>query len=116
MYFREHLEELLHDLVNLYSQLRSVIIIGDFNAHLNGKTFIRHIDRRRAALCELTNMLHLFNITTALICVGAEYSNVSYDKSSKSLIDHVIFSSDLINSVRYCNITDDNCFNVSCRI
>ena len=38
---------------------------------------------------------------------------MSYDKVSKSLIDHVFLSSDLTSSVNYCNIFDDDCFNVS---
>ena len=39
---------------------------------------------------------------------------MSYDKSSRSLIDHVIVSDELSLYVKYCKILDDNCINVSC--
>ena len=46
--------EVLYDLISMYSQLGKVIIMGDFNAHLNGGTFFKDIDARGKALCDLS--------------------------------------------------------------
>ena len=65
--------------------------MGDFNAHLNGYTFI----------------------TTSQMCSCADSSYIPYDKSSSSVIDHVIVSNELSYFIKYCMILDDNCINVS---
>ena len=66
-------------------------LMGDFNEHI----------------------FNLYTITTSPIFDGADASYVSHDKVSKSLNDHVYLSSDLTSSVKYCNILDADCLNVS---
>ena len=111
-YFRQHID-LLHDLISMYSQVGTVIIIGDFNAHLNGSVFIKQIASRGNALSELTSIFDLINISTSSFCIGADTSYVSYDHHNKSLIDHVITSDELVHYIVYCIILDDDCLNVS---
>ena len=53
----------------MYSQLGKVILMGDFNAHLNGTSFIKHIDSRGAALRDLINLFNLSAITTLQMLV-----------------------------------------------
>ena len=110
--YREHVE-LLYNIVSMYSQLGIVILMGDFNAHLNGPSFIKHIVSRGAALCDLINLFNLSAVTTLPICTGADVSYVSYDGHCKSFIDHVIVSSEFVNSISTCCVLDDNCLNVS---
>ena len=40
-----------------------VILMGDLNAHLSGNTFIKQSDGRGTALCGLTTLFNLFNVT-----------------------------------------------------
>ena len=110
--YRDYIE-VLYDLISMYSQLGKVIIMGDFNAHLNGGTFFKDIDARGKALCDLSTQFCMSILTTLPVCSGKTSSYVSYDGKYQTLIDHIFVSNDLINSVSRCHIVDDNCLNVS---
>ena len=114
VHYREHLET-LHNLISMYSSIQTgrVVLLGDFNAHINGHTFVKQKDRKGTALCELINLFNLIDITTSKLCSGADSSYVSYDKISTSLIDHVIISDELSYFVKYCKILDYDCIKVS---
>ena len=98
----------------MYSQLGNVVIMGDFNAHLNGRTQNRHIDSRGNALRELTGLFDILILTTSPSCTVADNNYVIYDGNSTTLIDHVIISSELQSWIRHCEILDDDSLSVSC--
>ena len=106
--FREHIEQLFN-LISMLSQLGSVILMGNFNAHLNGSRYIRQIDRRGQDLYDLMSQVGMFNVTTSSLCEGTSTSYVSYDKRHESLIDHVLITADLVQSIFSCRILDDDC-------
>ena len=50
----------------------------------------------------------MMSAKTLQLCTGASSSYVSYDGSSESLIDHILFPVDNIDLVSRCEICDDD--------
>ena len=87
--------------------------MGDFNAHLNGKRFIKPLDSRGKYLCEFMNDQNMVATDTLDNTSGASSSLVSYCGEWETFIDHIIIPSSYIYNVTSCSVVDDNSLNVS---
>ena len=105
--------DLLHSVISLYSDNGTVIVMGDFNAHLQSKTFIKPNDVRGNYLNDMLDYHNLLAVSTLPLCTGATASFVSYGDAHRSLIDHILIPDVKLDSVIHCEITDDHVLNVS---
>ena len=105
--------DLLHSVISLYSDNGTVIVMGDFNAHLQSKTFIKPNDVRGNYLNDMLDYHNLLAVNTLPLCTGATASFVSYGDAHRSLIDHILIPDVKLDSVIHCEITDDHVLNVS---
>ncbi|MCG7876973.1 MAG: reverse transcriptase domain-containing protein, partial [Candidatus Thiodiazotropha endolucinida] len=103
----------LHVIISTYSQTGLVIVMGDFNAHLQGKRFIKNTDVRGRCLLNLMHTHNMVAINTLPTCTGADSSFISYGDLYESLIDHFFLPVERIDTVLSCEIMDDNVLNVS---
>ena len=105
--------DLLHVTISMYSNNGLVLILGDFNAHLQGKRFIKNTDARGRSLLDLMHGLNLLAINTLPNCIGSYFSFRSYGDLYESLIDHILIPSERLDTVLSCEILDDDVLNVS---
>ena len=110
--FKKYLEA-LDDIVYRYSNFGKLILMGDFNAHLQGNMFIKLNDARSKLLLDFLTKHNMVAIDTMPFCKGAISSFVSYCGNSESLIDHVICPVEICDTVVSCNILEDIALNVS---
>ena len=103
----------LHAIISMYCHYGLVILMGDFNAHLQGKRFIKSTDDRGKCLLDLMNYYNLVSLNTLSLCSGATSSFVSYDNIYESLIDHVLLPLERLDTVSSCEILDDHVLNTS---
>ena len=87
--------------------------MGDFNAHLQGERYIKPTDDRGAYLLDLMNYHNLVSLNTLPLCSGVAASFVSYDGKYESLIDHILFPVERLDTVMSCKLLDDHVLNVS---
>ncbi len=90
-----------------------MILMGDFNAHLHGRQFRKTLDVRGLELDYFLNSNNLVSINTLVSCAGAGSTFVTYDGLHESLIDHVVMSTEWLDTVSSCEILDDCVLNVS---
>ena len=105
--------DLLHSVISLYSDNGTVIVMGDYNAHLQSKTFIKPNDVRGNYLKDMLDYHNLIAVNTLPLCTGAESSFVSYGDAQRSLIDNILIPDVKLDMVLSCEITDDHVLNVS---
>ncbi|MES9884072.1 MAG: reverse transcriptase family protein [Sedimenticola sp.] len=110
--YRDYLDS-IHALVCMYKERGVVIMMGDYNAHLNGSCFIKPLDSRGRDLSNFLVVNNLVSVNTLDVCVGAESTFVSYDESYESLIDHIVIGAERLDTVVKCQILDDSALNVS---
>ena len=105
--------DLLHVVISMYSQNGLVLVMGDFNAHLQGKRFITNTDVRGKCLLDLMYIHNLLAINSLPTCTGATSSFVSYGDFYESLIDHILWPAERLDTVLSCEILEDHVLNVS---
>lgn len=110
--FEEYLFR-LQDLCSIYSDRGTLILIGDFNSHLNGVNFIKRHDRRSILFSNFLRNNNLVSANTLQLCTGASCSFVSYSREYASLIDHIILPIEKQDLILQCEILDDDALNVS---
>ncbi|MES9883123.1 MAG: reverse transcriptase family protein [Sedimenticola sp.] len=110
--FREYLAS-LHELLCIYKDKGVVVMMGDYNAHINGPMLTKCLDNRGRDLLRFIDENNLVAINTLDMCVGAGSTFVSYDESSESLIDHILVCAECLDRVVYCEVLDDSAMNVS---
>lgn len=74
----------LHAVASTYSQNGLLILIGDFNAHLQGRKIIKNTNVSGRYLLEFMHNNNLLSINTLPTCVGASSSFLSYGGASSS--------------------------------
>ena len=79
----------LQDLCSMYSDKGTLIIMGDFNAHRNGRVFLKGHDRRSNLLQQFLTGNNFVAINTLPLCTGATSTFVSYSGEYTSMIDHI---------------------------
>ncbi len=90
-----------------------MLFIGDFNAHLHGRHFVKDLDARGLELTNFLNINNLVSINTLDSCVGADSTFVTYDGRHESLIDHIVMARDIVDTISKCEVLDDSVLNVS---
>ena len=96
-----------------YTDHGIVLVMGDMNAHLQGQRFIKATDYRGEYLHGMMNYFTLTYVNTLPLTSGASTSFVSYGGLYESLIDHILFPTQRLDTVAYCTIQDDDVLNVS---
>ena len=110
--YNEYIEK-LSDIVQMYSDKGTLIILGDTNAHISSHKFIKRTDRRTAIFEKFLINFNLMSANTLDICQGAKSSFVSYNGINESLIDHIILPFEIKDTIISCEIVDDHALNVS---
>ena len=80
----------LRAIISMYCN-RLVVVLGDFNAHLQGGGYIKSTDDRGSYLLDLMNYHNLVSLNTLPLRSGAAASFVTYDGNHESLVDHILF-------------------------
>ena len=111
-HFDEYLLK-LQDICSMYNEMGTLIIMGDFNAHINGRIFVKPHDRRSAILSNFLVTNNLIPVNTLSICTGADSTFLSYSGEHTSMIDHILVPSEKVDLVAECKVLDDDALNVS---
>ena len=97
----------------MYAENGIVIVVGDLNAHLQGRTFIKPSDERGRYMQCMLNYHDLMSVNSQPNCLDAFSTFVSYGDFYESLIDHILVPDICLDAVSYCEILDDDVLNVS---
>ena len=97
----------------MHKEIGSLIIMGDFNAHINGRIFVKPHDRRSAIFSNFLATNNLIPVNTLSLCTGADSTFVSYSGEHTSMIDHILVPSERVDLVVECKVLDDDALNVS---
>ena len=103
----------LQDILSMYADRGTLVVMGDFNAHLNGRTFVKFHDRRSKLFKQLLSVNNLLSVNTLPLCTGASTTFVSYSGEYTSLIDHILIGMEKVDLVLTCKVPDDDALNVS---
>ena len=87
--------------------------MGDMNVNLLPNASQVNPTGRKLRFLDFLRDTNLISLTTLESCAGASSSFVSYDNSTESLIDHILFPVEKLLYVNQCEICDDDCLNVS---
>ena len=87
-HFDEYLLK-LQDMYSMYMEMGTLIIMGDFNAHINGRIFVKPHDRRSAIFSNFPATNNLIPVNTLSIYTGADSTFISYSGEHTSMIDHI---------------------------
>ena len=101
--FRDFIDY-LYIIISTYWQNGVVVMMGDFNAHLQGKVFIKTTDDRGRYLSDMMESFNLVSLDSLPSCSGTFASFVSYDDAYASLIDHVLLPVERLDTVISCKI------------
>ena len=97
----------------MYIEMGTLIIMGDFNAHVNGKQFVKPHDRRSALFSRFLASNNLVSLNTLPLYTGAWSSFVSNSGEHTSMIDHILVPAEKVDLVTERRILDDDALNVS---
>ena len=103
----------LHDICSMYKDMGTLIIMGDINAHINGRNFVKPHDRRSTLFSNFLVTHNLIPVNTLDMCTGADSTFVSYSGEDTSMIDHILVPSEDVDLISECRILDDDALNVS---
>ena len=110
--FKEYIDK-LNDIIYCYCNRGTLILMGDFNAHLQSSSFLKHDDCRSNLLSQFLQRNNYVAIDSLPLCTGAQSTFVSYDGCSESLIDHILSPIESLDLIESCEILDDSALNVS---
>ena len=110
--FTEYIDK-LRNILNLYTEKGIVVLMGDMNVNLLPNASQVNPTGRKLRFLDFLRDTNLISLTTLESCAGASSSFVSYDNSTESLIDHILFPVEKLLYVNQCEICDDDCLNVS---
>ena len=103
VFYREFVDY-LQTLISLYSDNGTVVVMGDFNAHLQGQRFIKATNDRGKYMQAMFICYHnLVSVNTLPICTCATSTFVSYGDFYESLIDHILLPDTSIDMIQSCN-------------
>ena len=103
----------LQDICSSFVESGTLIIIGDFNAHLNCIKLIKRCDRRALLLYSFLACNNLVSANTLPICKGANDTFVFCNGMFHSMIDHIVIPVECVDTISDCFILDDDALNVS---
>ena len=110
--YKEYVDR-LQNIVSLYSEKGTVIIMGDVNTHLSRAGHQERLNNRSMYFNKLLLDNNLLSVNTQAWCRGADSTFVTYDGRHESLIDHIILPVEKLHYVSFCEIKDDSALNVS---
>ena len=110
--YRSYVDK-LNDIIHVYVEKGIVIVMGDINAHLNSQHYSKPANNRTKYIETLLSTHNFVSINTLDLCEGAKSSFVTYDGRHESLIDHILVSADLLDTVTHSEIVEDSALNVS---
>ncbi|CAC5389436.1 unnamed protein product [Mytilus coruscus] len=112
-HFRIYVER-LYDIYMIYSQLGTVIILGDINAKVNGPRSLNSVrDKRSETFAKFLDELRLVSLHLQSFGEGNTFTFQSYESGPSTAIDHILISKDNISLVDSARVLDDHSFNVS---
>ena len=115
-YYNSYLEKLC-DIIDQYSELGEIILLGDFNAEIEGVKCPSPKSLRTPLLQKFTNRYKLQSVTVNRDCIGPNFTYDPYDSGlCRSLIDHIFINSDHIDLIDQSHIIrkeETNCYNSS---
>ena len=97
----------------MYLDKGTLVVMGDFNAHINGQLFIKCHDRRSHIFNQFLSENKLSIANTLDLCTGTPSTFVSYCGQYTSMIDHILVQNEKVDLVSVCKILDDDALNVS---
>lgn len=77
-------------LYSVYSEVGTVILMGDFNAKIEGSRYQSKPDDRSIYLQTMLNELNVFSVNSEKMCVGPLYTFQGYESGPVSMIDHIV--------------------------
>ena len=103
----------LQDICSMYTEMGTLVIMGDLNVHINGRLFLKPPDRRSALFHHFTVANNMLSLNTLPLCAGASSTFVLYSGEHVSMIDHILLQVEKVDLVSECSILDDDALNVS---
>ena len=97
----------------MYKDMGTLIIMGDINAHINGRNFVKPHDRRSTLLSNFLVTHNLIPVNTLNMCTGADSTFVSYSGEHTSMTDHIVVPSEDVDLISEFRILVDEAPNVS---
>ena len=110
--YTEYLDK-MRNILNLYSEKGIVVLMGDMNVNSLPNPIQCNPTGRKMRFLNLLRDTNMISLTTLEMCSGASSSFVTYDNSTESLIDHILFPAEKLLYINECEICDDDCLNVS---
>ena len=83
--FKEYLDR-LQNILSLYSEKGTVVLMGDFNAYLPIACFRERADHRSLYFQSFVHDNNMLSLNTSKLCTGANSTFVTYDGRYESLI------------------------------
>ena len=110
--FREYIDR-LQNLLSLYSEKGTVVIMGDFNTYLPDVNLRDRVDNRSLYFNSFLRDNNMFSTNTSELCNGPKSTFVTYDGRHESLIDYILVPIEKSRKVLHCEIIHDSALNVS---
>ena len=99
--------------MSLYTEKGTVVLMGDMNINMSQASIHAYTTGRLSCFRDFMQDNSIVSVNMLDITSGAKSSYVSYDGKYESLLDHIIIPSDKLDLVENCEISEDDCLNVS---
>ena len=94
----------LQDICSMYLDKGTLVVMGDFNAHINGQLFLKRNNRRSHIFKQFLSGNNLSIANTLDLCTGTPSTFVSYCGQYTSMIDHMIVQTEKVDLVSVCKV------------
>jgi len=107
--------ELLENILSLYNDQGLTVVLGDFNTELLSQRnpVAPVIEYNGPLLNAFALKYYLCAIHTLDWCQVSLFSNVPFNSSRETYIDHIFVNKNYIGCINYCKILENSSLNVS---
>ena len=111
-YFKYYVEY-LRELITVYADVGTVILMGDFNSQISGPRYQFKKNNREKACHDVLKSHNLFSVNMELLCKGPIATFQSYKDGPSTCIDHIIMNASMIQRIISAEVLDDHSFDLS---
>ena len=108
--------DILEDIIHQLHYKGTLVILGDFNAHISdfgGSRSFDSINEKGKELIELMQRTNFKSVNSQLFCTGSIETFYGQDRPITTTIDHILMKVDELFLVSDCSVENENCNNLS---
>lgn len=111
--YRSYVQK-VSDLYEEYNSIGEVVLLGDWNAEVDGENYTARDDYQSRELISMCSNLDIASLCVSYSCSGPRYTFDPFESgNNRSLIDHILIPKSISDLAESCVIVSDRPYNTS---